>query len=316
MPKSAFNSPTFFLVDNLCLTIGNRKIIEDLSFDIPKGKKVAILGLNGAGKSSLIRLIVGELKPQQGLIEFQNLSPTELSYKNKLGYQASNMQAIPSLSVIEYLELCCQLKEALANCSQGACCEIIKQWQLENIATSFMAKLSVGNLQKLSIAQAFLGSPELIVLDEPTATLDPVERKRFVKNLTQLKEGSTCIFSSHHLDEAVAVADIVLMLHQGKLVAKLDLAEQEEFWLVSYLSVQEVEEVVRSIRSAGKPFENFSIAVIFQQNKTLLRIHGIAQDDWQIIIEALLQKDSCLVDLGRSTEALMPLFELLAQGEL
>lgn len=294
-------------VKRLKLEIGDKKLIDDISFSVPTQKKVAIVGLNGAGKSSLIRLLIGEFFPDSGNIHFQQLTPSDLEFKKQSGYQASAMQPIDNFSAKEYLQMCCLLKNINVSQITQAIEIIVTKWCLGDILNKPMQKLSQGNLQKLMIAQAFLGEPQFILLDEPTQALDPIEQKRFIDNLTSLTNYQVCLFSSHHINEAVEAADYVLMLHQGKLVALVDLNINNEYWLVSKLTSQQI------VLLSGS---ELSIGVSYQNKNNLYQLKNISSDKYQVLLDILFKEDLSLIDLGSASEALMPLFSLLANERL
>ena len=193
-------------VNHLSFSLGDKKLIDDVSFSLPVAKKVALVGLNGAGKSSLIKLLVGEYPTQQNQITFSskknkrtNYHSCELAFKKIMGYQASTMLALENITAKEYLELCCLLKNIKPSDSVKRIGMTVDEWKLVSIINRPMHQLSQGNLQKLAIAQAFLSQPEFIFLDEPTQALDPLEQKRFIDNLNKLSNHQLCLFSSHHI---------------------------------------------------------------------------------------------------------------------
>jgi len=144
----------------------------------------------------LIKLLIGEYQKQKGDIfyfdstdsaaELKGCDPCDLNFKSHLGYQASDMQALDNLTSLEYLQLCCELKNLPPNILNEQIKLVVKQWHLFEIIDKPMQQLSQGNLQKLAIAQAFLAQPDFIILDEPTQALDPLEQKRFIDNLNHL----------------------------------------------------------------------------------------------------------------------------------
>ncbi|MCW8997128.1 MAG: ABC transporter ATP-binding protein, partial [Kangiellaceae bacterium] len=214
-----------------------RQTIFPTSITLPYGTRVAIVGLNGAGKTTLLKLIVGELKLTSGKIEYSNgRSLSQLIGTAQLGYQAADMDALSELTANEYLQLCCTLKNYSPTKMKHKISCVNEQWDLEKILGMPVKKLSQGNLRKLSIAQAFLGEPDFIILDEPTQALDPIEQERFITNLLGLEHHHLCLFSSHHISEAVRTAESVIMMHQGAVVACLELSNTRNFWIVSQQS--------------------------------------------------------------------------------
>ncbi len=296
----------YLRVKNLSFSIGNKLLVDNVSFEIPFRKKTALVGLNGAGKSSLIRLLIGQYKAARGSVSFSNISPSELLFNDQLGYQDSAMQALPNITGYEYLHLCCELKARLKSNIEQQIKQVIRLWGVSQ-PEQLMPRLSEGNLQKLFIAQAFLGCPDYIILDEPTQTLDPIEQQRFVENLALLDNFNICLFSSHHINEAVQIADYVLLLHHGKLVARLDLSNKNEYWLMSELSNDDVKKLLRAEEV---------ITYHSKQGKFLYAIKSLTVDTLNEIDSLLACSHVQSVFLGEAKAALMPLFSLLANDDL
>lgn len=293
-------------LERLCLQITDKTLIDNLSFVIPYGKKVALVGLNGAGKSSLLRLLVADLEPSSGCVRVAENSPRTLAFKDRLGYQAANMQALPDYSALEYLQLCCQLKQSLAAEQNTHIQRAIQQWQLYPILHKPMESLSQGNLQKLFIAQAFLGSPHYILLDEPSLALDPVEQQRFIDNIVATRIEKLCLFSSHHINETVEAADLVVMLHQGQLVALLDLKAGDEFWLLSQMPLEKVQSQVPEAK----------VRLSYHKKNNLYCISQLSSSEWESLLVNLLKEDTSLLGLGEPKQALNTLFALTANEGL
>ena len=294
-------------VQQLSLRVKGKLLLEQISFEIPEKKKVALVGLNGAGKSSLIKILVGSTQPSQGTVDYQSLSPRDLAFKKQLGYQAAAMQALPNITCREYFNLCCNLKSSLKSSAESSIAQIAKLWFLDEILDKPMSRLSQGNLQKTVIAQAFLGEPGYIFLDEPTQALDPIEQRRFIDNMSNLNGHQLCLFSSHHVNEAVQAADLVLMLHRGKKIALLDLNAKNEFWFVTQATSESV---------GGLLTDKKAIAIYRNATHGLYRIKDVSESQWQEMGQKLNAQDASAQLLGRADQALMPLFTLLANGVL
>lgn len=294
-------------IKNLCCKVGSKIIIDDLSLSIPHQKKVALLGLNGAGKSTLIKALVGLDKVSSGDIRYTDYSPNSLAFKNQLGYQASSMQAVAGISVKEYLMLCCSTKTKLIKNSQRYINNVVEQWELHSLLDKPMQTLSQGNLQKTSIAQAFLGKPQYIFLDEPSQALDPVEQQRFIENLNQLNDFSLCLFSSHLVSEAVETADLVCILDNGNLIALLDLKIKNEFWLVS---PQTENEILNEL-------PDLSLCLEYQGNSNhLYKVTNVTLNEQPELAKKLELLNTKNIIFNDAKSALMPLFKKLADGYL
>lgn len=293
------------ILRDICFKQSKQQIIFPTSISLSQEARVAIVGLNGAGKTTLLKLIVGELKPTSGAVEFSNgRSLSQLVATSQLGYQAADMAALSELTATEYLQLCCMLKNYSPTVTEHNIQSVSKLWELEKILSMPVKKLSQGNLRKLSIAQAFLGDPDIIVLDEPTQALDPIEQERFTSNLLGLKN-QLCLFTSHHVDEAVRTAEDVLMMHQGSIVASLKFSDKRSFWVVS----QELPEDIDSTLKA-----ELTLSYRGKYNN-LYRASGsqLNQEAFQQVARKYNLETSLL---GGHSQALMPIFNLLANNEL
>ncbi len=288
-------SELFLSTTNLNYQVGGQTILRNINLSIEQGKKVALLGLNGAGKSTLIKLLTGELKPSNGDINNRE------ALINHLGYQACDMQALPVLSVEEYLVFCAQLKGVEVAQLNLVIEQLIASWELNSVKHMRLKKLSQGNLQKVMIAQAFLNSPSFLLFDEPTQNLDPLEQQRFLQQIGQLNQKQSCLFSSHHVNEAVSSADLIVVMHQGEIIAILDNQQLEIKWFV--VDNQKLEQLTFN--------DELMVNTQYSGNlKTLLSAQGEKQS-----IHTL----SCIKDvewLGNSQQAIMPLFGLLASGAM
>jgi len=302
-PQFGVSSHCFIQARELCYQSSGKEIVSNLSFQLNKGERVALVGLNGAGKSSLLKLMVGEFVPSSGEIKVAGVEPNELVSKERIGYQASDMLALPGISVKEYLELVLNLKLESHPRPEELIGDVIEQWNLESIVDKDLGELSQGNMQKVAIAQAFLHKPQFLFLDEPTQALDPVEQERFINNLSNLEDSQSCIFSSHHVSEAVASSDKVMMIHQGKLIAVLDLSSETQSWYVI------ANEAVKDL------LEFDSTEVVYQSERRTL-ILAYPSNEGSEKLKELLLADSDFKNLGASKQAIMPLFSMLANQEL
>lgn len=300
-------------ISQLNYKLGGNKRIKDISLEIASGKKIVLLGLNGAGKSTLIRLLLGELSISSGLVEYtegqKNIQPQDLAFKKYLGYQADTMLAIAELDGVSYLKLCGSFKQIEPAKLARQIAQIARQWKIEDILDKPMTALSKGNLQKLSIAQAFLGEPKWLFFDEPCQSLDPVEQLRFNQNITSLEHFESCIVSTHNVDHALEIADEIVLIHQGVLAHHFSLDEQSKMLVViKEMPVEQTREFETSLSQLRLEFDSRFERIYSLQphdEKTRLALQGLAVE-WSKYIEFFLPEK----------EALMPLFRLLASGEL
>ena len=205
-------------VRNLTKSFGNRKVVDGLSFDVEKGEVFALLGHNGAGKSTTIDLILGLKTPDGGSAKVLGMDAAKNRKQvfERLGVQLQSTQYQPNITVEEACIEYASLYAAPADYPQ-----LLEQFGLAPFRKSFVSKLSGGERQKLSVVLALIGSPEIVFLDELTTGLDVAARREVWRTLKQLKEqGLTIFLTTHYMEEAEALCDRVCIIKSGKKVAE------------------------------------------------------------------------------------------------
>ena len=208
-------------VKNLTKLYGTHLAVDDISFKVKKGRIYGFLGPNGAGKSTTMNMITGYIAPTIGTITINghDLGKETLEAKKCIGYLPENPPLYQDMYVKEYLEFVAKLKKTDKVKRSAEIDEIMKKTGLNDVSGRLIKNLSKGYKQRVGIAQALLGNPEIVILDEPTVGLDPeqiIEIRTLIKGL---KKNHTVILSSHILSEISAVCDEVLMIAKGKVVA-------------------------------------------------------------------------------------------------
>ena len=302
------------IMSSVCLEIVglnneiNEKLsINQLSLTIEKGKKVALLGLNGAGKTSLIKLLLGESEPDSGQIQYylnnKKLLPYQLAFKSQMGYQSDNMMAIKELSVKDYLRFCAFLKDIEQKQVDGLIKSVCYIWGLENLTEHQLTTLSKGNLQKVALAQTYLNKPKFLFFDEPCQNLDPVEQDRFLKNITDLKGFDLCLFSTHDVEQAVDIADHVLVFHQANLVFQIDLESNSDYLLLLKNTSQGIESNLTKL------------ALNYQMlGERIVLVKKIKRDQVEDITSQLNREKIEIEFFLPTKEAILPLFKLLEKS--
>ncbi|MEI8141248.1 MAG: ATP-binding cassette domain-containing protein [Chitinophagia bacterium] len=193
--------------------------VESLSFDIQPGEIVGFLGPNGAGKSTTLKMIAGCLSPDTGSIQLSgvDVQKDEVAFKKKIGYLPESNPLYEDLYVVEYLNFLASV-HGIPSPTQSIQ-EVIEQTGLRSMQHKKIGFLSKGFKQRVGIAAAILHRPELILLDEPTAGLDPNQLIEIRSLIQSLSKNAMILFSSHILQEVAAISDRVLVMHQGRLVA-------------------------------------------------------------------------------------------------
>ena len=177
-----------------------------------------LLGANGAGKTTLMRMICGILKPTSGSISFDGTDVSEELYRDVLGYLPQNFGYYPSFTGREFLLYIAVLKGLDKKTAQRKSAELLKTVNLEEAADRKIRTYSGGMKQRLGIAQALLNDPKIIVLDEPTAGLDPKERVRFRNMIAELGKESVVLLSTHIVSDVEHIADRILMMKDGQII--------------------------------------------------------------------------------------------------
>ena len=209
-------------VSHLSKKYGTRPAIEDLSFTVGDGQIFGLLGPNGAGKSTIMNILTGYLAPTSGEVKVAGFSLPEEAQQAKacVGYLPEQPPLYPEMTVQEYLDFAAELKGDKKKAERKE--QVLKAARrtgLEDVLPRLIRSLSKGYRQRVGIAQALLGSPKLIILDEPTVGLDPAQVIGIRKLIQELGRTNTVILSSHILSEVQAVCSQVLILSKGRLVA-------------------------------------------------------------------------------------------------
>ncbi len=208
-------------VRNLVKKYGNHVAVDHLNFTVEKGKIYGFLGPNGAGKSTTMNMITGYIASTEGdiLIDGHNILEEPEEAKKRIGYLPEIPPLYQDMTVREYLEFAAELKAIPREKKKTNIEEVMSITKIEDVKNRLIKNLSKGYKQRVGLAQALLGYPEIIILDEPTVGLDPkqiIEIRDLIKGLGRKH---TVILSSHILSEVSAVCDHVLIIDKGRLVA-------------------------------------------------------------------------------------------------
>ena len=230
-PAAAADGPAAMIdAHGLCKYFGPFVAVRDASFSIRRGQVVAFLGPNGAGKSTLMRMLTGFLAPSAGraAISGFDVRKQRIEASKRLGYLPENGPLYPDMTPLELLRFFGEAREIAPRALGGRIDEVVGVCALQLVLEKPIGKLSKGYKQRVGLAQALLHDPEVLIMDEPTAGLDPNQIKQFRENMQRLGRTKTLLISTHILQEVEAVADRVLLIHNGRLVFDGALAELEE----------------------------------------------------------------------------------------
>jgi len=214
-------------VNNLTRRYGNICAVNNISFELATGDILGFLGPNGAGKSTTMQMLTGNLAPTLGEISINGVDLLEnpKAAKTSLGYLPETPPLYKEMTVAEYLQFCGQLHRINKQALSSVCDSAIERCGLGNVRKRLIRNLSKGYQQRVGIAQAILHSPPVIILDEPTVGLDPIQILEIRQLIKTLGQTHGIILCTHILPEVQAVCNRVQIINQGELVYSADMAD-------------------------------------------------------------------------------------------
>jgi ABC-2 type transport system ATP-binding protein len=209
-------------VTNLSKSFGARRAVDQLSFQVRAGQTVGLIGPNGAGKSSTVSMICGLLRPDSGSIVLDGVTVARgrCGAKRQIGFVPQELALYDDLPALENLKLFGALYGLAGGALAARCAQVLELVQLGERAKEKPATFSGGMKRRLNIAAALMHDPQLLILDEPTAGVDPHSRNAIFETLEQLKrQGRSLIYTSHYMEEVERLADHIVIIDHGKVLA-------------------------------------------------------------------------------------------------
>ncbi len=221
---------TTIQAENLSRSFGDRLAVDNISLSVKRGEVLGLLGVNGAGKSTTMNMLAGIVVPDQGSIYISKHSLTDepMLAREKLGYLPEKPPLYPELTVDDYLKYCARLRRIQSNDILSAVEKTRSLCGLEEVGHRLIKNLSKGYQQRVGIAQAIIHQPDVIILDEPTVGLDPVQIIEIRKLIRTLGDDHSVILSTHILPEVQAVCDRVMIIREGRVLHDSPLSEFPE----------------------------------------------------------------------------------------
>lgn len=206
---------------SLTLTHGDKGGVDDLSLELRRGDVVGLLGLNGAGKSTTLRMLCGALVPDAGTVQIDGFSMAEhpLQARARIGYLPDQPPLFDDMRVSEYLTLTGRIRGLDRQTTARRQSLIIEQCALGEVQGRIIGTLSKGYRQRIGLAQALIHEPAVVLLDEPANGLDPQQMEGMRNLIREIGRNQTIIFSTHLLSEVTATCSRVAIIHEGRLVA-------------------------------------------------------------------------------------------------
>ena len=220
-------------IDRLTKQYGNKIAVDRVSLQLTNGV-YGLLGANGAGKTTFMRMLCGILKPTSGTVTFDKMDVSSEKYRTELGYLPQDFGYYPDFNGMDFLLYMASLKGLTKSEAKRKAKKLLELVSLSGVAKKKIATYSGGMKQRLGIAQALLNDPKIIILDEPTAGLDPKERVRFRNLIKDLGEESIVLLSTHIVSDVEHIADTVLMMKAGQIIyngSADEIDDLEKFYL-------------------------------------------------------------------------------------
>ncbi len=306
-------------VKNLVKKYGDHTAVDHLSFTVEKGQIYGFLGPNGAGKSTTMNIMTGYLGATDGevLINGHDILKEPEAAKKSIGYLPELPPLYMDMTVMEYLKFSAELKKIKKEDREQEIEKALKLVKLADVQDRLIKNLSKGYKQRVGLAQAILGFPEIIILDEPTVGLDPKQIIEIRELIRELAKEHTVILSSHILAEIREVCDYIMIISKGKLVASDTPEHLEELMNGSdtiHIETRAEKETVREILSGLKDIEDVTYA---QENEILKAEVKTKErkDIREVIFSAFAEAKCPLLTLQKTTVSLEEVFLELTGGQ-
>lgn len=294
-------------VKQLSKQFNSHSVIQNVSFSVPDGCIFGFLGQNGAGKTTMLNLILGLLKPSDGEIYVcgERVNYGETKTNRLIGYLPDVPEFYPYMNAREYLKLCGEITGMSKDQIKSKSEELLHLVGLYNVNQK-IGRFSRGMKQRLGIAAALLNEPKLLICDEPTSALDPIGRKEILDILLAVKEKTTVIFSTHILSDVERICDQVAILHQGQLVLNGSLHEMKQYRKQNLISLefQKIEDKVRMLEALQSL--DFITKLEVEEHKLMMSVDNL-KDGGRRVLEIALQLNISL----QKYEVLEPTLESL-----
>ena len=308
-------------IKNVTKKYGKFTAVDDISFEVKDGEILGLLGPNGAGKSTTMNMITGFIEPTEGtiIINGYDILRKPKKAKKQIGYMPENVPLYNELTTKEFIKYMAELKLVNKKDRKEEIKRVIEKTGLEEVENKLIKNLSRGYKQRVSMAGALIGNPDVIILDEPTVGLDPKQISEIRNNIKGLGKDHTVILSSHILSEVSQICDRVVIINNGKIVA-IDSPENLEQMTknknVIYITVEDKKEKMLSVKDKIKDIEELSF---IKDNDDGTKQYKVVSDEnvdlRKKLFEVLPKEDIIILELKKEEVSLEDAFLKLIKDE-
>ena len=301
-------------VKNVTKKYGNFVAVDNISFTVNDGEVVGLLGPNGAGKSTTMNMITGFIEPTEGTIKVNgyDVLSQPAKAKKQIGYMPEGVPLDSELTVKEFVEYMAELKKVPRKERKDQISKILYETGIEDVANKLIRNLSRGYRQRVSLAGALIGNPEVIILDEPTVGLDPKQITEIRQLIKRLGKKHTVILSSHILSEVSQICEKVIIINKGKIIAvdtPDNLEKKTENQNVILLTVEDKKNNMNNLK---EDIPEMSECKLIKDNndgtKQYMIKSNIEFDLHKKIFEILTKKDITIFELKNAEKSLEDAF--------
>ena len=226
-------------VEHLVKRYGNRNVVDDLTFTVEKGQIVGFLGPNGAGKSTTMNMITGYISATEGTIEIDGVDIFDEpeKAKKKIGYLPEMPPLYPDMLVREYLSFVCDIKKVKRDKKDAMISKVMRRAKITDVSERLIKNLSKGYKQRVGIAGAMVGDPEILIFDEPTRGIDVGAKQEIYNLMCKLVEaGKSIIMISSEMPELIGMSDRIVVMSNGENAGELSKGEYDQTHLLEMAS--------------------------------------------------------------------------------
>lgn len=279
-------------IDNLYKSFGSNNIINGLNLKVRENSIFGFIGENGAGKTTTMKMILGFLKPDSGIIRVcgEEVKFGETKTNKFIGYLPDVPEYYGYMTPYEYLKLCGEITNMKKSDIKKKSEALLELVGLSDYKKRKISKFSRGMKQRLGIAQALLNEPKLLICDEPTSALDPIGRKEILDILLKVKERTTVIFSTHILSDVERICDEIAILRDGKIALSGDLSQIKKGHMVDCLEVgmKNKEDFIKFLKIIK---DNSNINEIQKSENTIYLHSNNIEEVQREVMQGLIDKD-------------------------